>query len=174
MDEQEFLDSVSEGIDAAEEVQVEDNQSDVVEEESQEVELDLSPMEQKAFDQGWRPQEDFNGPEDHWKTAKEYVKDGEWLAKIKEANQRTERLEQSFNERLENTNKLNEAKNKADIAALKKQQREAVNMADEEAYDSAQQQIDDIEAQPVEATPTTQQVAPAIQAWEESNPWRAA
>tara|TARA_R110000782_G_scaffold108593_2_gene197198 strand:- start:1356 stop:2072 length:717 start_codon:yes stop_codon:yes gene_type:complete len=129
-------------------------------------------MEQKAYDQGWRPQEDFSGPEDNWKTAKEYVKDGEWLAKIKESNQRVERLEASFNERLENSNRLNEAKNKADIAALKQAQRDAVDDADTNAYDNATKSIERIESDAEKAKPVEQaQVNPEIAAWEDANPW---
>jgi hypothetical protein len=141
---------------------VEDEQDDLPE---------LSEMEQKAYDQGWRPQEDFTGPEDHWKTAKEYVKDGEWLAKIKEANQRTERLEKDFNERLENTNKLNDARRKSEIADLRKQQRDAVEMADGDQYESAQAKIDALESEPVVTAPQDNQKNPDVAAWEAKNEW---
>ena len=83
------------GIEAEETIQEEnidlaalanaEDQEVVIEEESK-----LSETEQKAFDQGWRPQADFEGPEDNWKTAKEYVRDGEFLATIRELNQKVD------------------------------------------------------------------------------------
>ena len=130
---------------------------------------EMSAMEQKAYDQGWRPQEDFTGPEDHWKTAKEYVKDGEWLSRLKEVNQRADRLEKDFETRLENTNKLNEARRKSEIADLKKQQREAVEMADSTQYDNAQVKIDELEKQPEPVQ--TNQKDPDVAAWEAKNDW---
>ena len=150
----------------------EEIKTDIEPVEDDQVELpELSEMEQKAYDQGWRPQEDFTGPEDHWKTAKEYVKDGEWLAKIKEANQRTERLEKDFNERLENTNKLNEARRKTELTDLKKQQRDAVEMADSDQYESAQAKIDALEAETVVTAPQDNQKNPDVAAWEAKNEW---
>ena len=87
--------------------------------------LQLNDVEQKAYDQGWRPQEDFDGPEDNWKTAKEYVKDGEWLGKIRDLNQKIDNQQKDFDSRLENTNKLNEARRQSEISDLKSKQREA-------------------------------------------------
>lgn len=133
---------------------------------------ELSPVEQKAFDQGWRPQEEFKGPEENWKTPKEFIRDGEWLAKLKEKDQRLDRLERDFNDRLENTNKLNEARRKAEITKLKKEQRNAAAIADTDAYDAASDQIAELEDQEVKTNTTTEPGKdPVIAAWEEKNPW---
>lgn len=130
----------------------------------------LSEMEQKAYDQGWRPEEDFAGKGD-WKTAKEFVKDGEWLGKIKELNQRIDGQQKDFNERLENTNKLNEARRESEIRELRTQQRNAVDMGDTDSYDDSQRKIDDLEKQVAEPAPAAPQKDPAITAWEAENPW---
>ena len=148
-----------------------DNQNEQ-QEEQQEEQHKLSPIEQKAFDQGWRPQEEFKGPEENWKTPKEFIKDGEWLAQIKSLKQDQERQKQDFDDRLENTNKLHEARRQADIKKLKAQQRDAVDSADTEAYDAASEQIADLEGQEVKTTTTTEPGKdPVIAAWEEKNPW---
>ena len=173
MDEAEFLGQVNAQAEdqtddnQAEENQIDDNQADDNQEQGEA--LNLSTTEQKAYDQGWRPQEDFSGAEDNWKTAKEYIRDGEWLAQLKEANQKTDRLEREFNDRLENTNKLNDARRNSEIADLKKQQREAVDLADADVYDNAQKKIDSLEAEAF--TPVVPGKDPAIEAWESSNPW---
>ena len=169
--ENEFLAGL---VDQQEGVQDEVKQPDANEDNQDqggEPELDLSPMEQKAYDQGWRPQDDFSGPEDSWKTAKEYVNDGKWLAKIKESNQRVDKIEADFNERLENSNKLNEVRRKAEIAELKKQQRDAVGMSDEDAYDNAQVKIEQLESEKVDTKPVVTNQDPDIASWEAANPW---
>jgi len=150
-----------------------DNQA--VDDKVQDGVIELTAIEQKAFDQGWRPQEEFNGAEENWKTPKEFIRDGEWLAKLREKDQRLDRIEKDFNDRLENTNKLHEARRQADIKKLKAQQREAVDGQDTEAFDHAQTQIDELEGQEVKTTTTTTTTEtdkdPAIAAWEEKNPW---
>lgn len=132
--------------------------------------VDLSPIEQKAYDQGWRQQEEFKGPEENWKTAKEFVKDGEWLDKLKEKDARLDRLEHDFNERLNNTNKLHEARRQSEIKKLKVDQRNAVDQADTEAYDTAQEQISELEkeSQPVVEQPVKDT---SVADWEAKNPW---
>ena len=59
-------------------------------------EIQLTATEQEAYDQGWRPQVDFDGPEDNWKTAKEYVRDGKFLATIKELSQKVDKQAKDF------------------------------------------------------------------------------
>lgn len=138
---------------------------------NQQNEVELSPIEQEAFDQGWRPQGEFQGPDEKWKTAKEYVNDGKWLAKLRESNQRVDNLERDFNERLENANKLNEARRKSEIESLKKKQRTAVDNADTDAYDEAQQQIDNLDAQQDPAPAQSAAVDPSLEAWNAKNEW---
>ena len=130
----------------------------------------LNETEQTAFDQGWRPEEEFEGKEGNWKTAKEYIKDGEFISKITELNRKIDAQKNEFDERLDNTNKLNEARRKSEIADLKKTQREAVNNADEDAYDDAQTKIEKLEEQP-EVKPAAQGKDPAIAEWESKNAW---
>ena len=132
--------------------------------------VQLSDTEQKAFDQGWRPKDDFEGPEDNWKTAKEYVRDGEFLATIKDLNQRMDKQGRDFDVRLENSNKLHEARRKTEISNLKAQQREAVSVSDTEAFDHAQTQIDDLEKVVVEDKPAVNN-RPVVDDWLAKNPW---
>lgn len=167
------------GIEAAQEAENADidleaivaNESAEQENQEQEETPQLSDSEQKAFDQGWRPLEEFNGPEDNWKSAKEYIRDGEWMAKLKEKDQRLDKMEREFHDRVDNINKFNEAQRKQDIANLKAKQRDAVEMSDTEAFDSTQKQIDALENQPVETKQAQPAADPDIAAWETKNPW---
>jgi len=147
---------------AADEV---DNKKEVPKEEVQ-----LSEVEQKAHDQGWRPEDEFEGPEGNWKTARDYVRDGEFIATIKGLNQKIDNQKVDFDQRLENSNKLHEARRKKEISDLKSIQREAVSVSDTDAFDNAQKEIDELEKVPAE-TKTTVSDDPIITAWEIKNPW---
>lgn len=138
--------------------------------EKQEELPELSDIEQKAYDQGWRPKDDFEGPEGNWKSANQYVSDGEWLGKIKDLNQKMDAQARDFDDRLENVNKLNDARRDAEITALKKTQREAVEVADSAAYDDAQSKIEDLEKQ-ADVAPVVPGKDPDIAAWESKNTW---
>lgn len=130
----------------------------------------LTATEQTAYDQGWRPEEDFEGKEGNWKTAKEYINHGEFIGQINDLKRQVNAQKTDFDERLDNTNKLNEARRKSEINDLKKAQREAVEMGDTDAYDKSQDKIDNLEKQP-EAAPATPGKDPAIAAWEAKNAW---
>ena len=153
-----------ENIDLAALANAED-QEVVIEEESK-----LSETEQKAFDQGWRPQADFEGPEDNWKTAKEYVRDGEFLATIRELNQKVDNQKADFDQRLQNSNKLHEARRLKEISDLETQKRDAVRTSDTEAYDDAEEQIKKLEETPAEVKPATTDRS-AVDEWMKKNPW---
>lgn len=164
-------------VDAQAQVQIDDVITDdkvikdvIIEEDTHE-EIQLSPTEQKAWDQGWRPKEDFKGDEDSWKTAREYVQYGEIIKLVKDNKKDLDNQKRDFDERLENTNKLNEARRKSELKALKKQQREAVDMADGDAYDATQQKINELESQAVTTQPTQPGKDPDIADWETKNPW---
>lgn len=130
----------------------------------------LTDTEQKAFDQGWRPLEEFSGPEDNWKTAKEYVRDGEFLSTIKELGRKVDNQKKDFDARLDNSNKLHEARRKQEIKDLKAAQRTAVDAGDTEAFDAAGAKIETLEDQPNEST-TKPVVDPSVAEWEAANPW---
>ena len=130
----------------------------------------LNETEQSAYDQGWRPENEFEGKEGNWKTAKEYINHGEFIGQINELKREVKAQKSDFDERLENTNKLNEARRKSELADLKKTQREAVNNADEDAYDNAQAKIEQLEEQ-TEVKPAAQGKDPAIVEWESKNAW---
>lgn len=150
-----------------------DSQEQEQQEEQQE-ELNLTEIEQEAYDQGWRPKDEYEkqGHGGNWKSPLDYIVDGKYIDKIKQTNQKIDQMKQDFDSRLENTNKLHEARRQADIKKLKTQQREAVNDQDTDAYDHAQTQLDELEGQEVKApAPAKQGQDPVIAAWEEKNPW---
>jgi len=173
MDESEFLGQVNADLDDQLKDEGVDTEiiKDAIVDDNEPDELKLSPIEQKAYDQGWRPQKDFTGDEDSWKTAREYVQYGEIISLVKQNKKELDNQKRDFDDRLENTNKLNEARRKSEIADLKTKQREAVDLADTDAYDSTQKKIDELESQTVTTQPAQQGKDPDIVDWEAKNPW---
>lgn len=146
------------------------NEPELEQEEEHDDLPDLNPIEQKAWDQGWRPQDEFGGNPDNWKTAGEYNLYGEMQEHVREAKAETRRKEAEFDVRIENLNKLHEAQKTAAISDLKVQQRQAVEEADTAEFDRLQGQIE--EHQKVEPTPNAEPAKdPLIQDWEDKNPW---
>lgn len=144
----------------------EENQDQEQQEENQ-----LSDFEKKQFDEGWRPLEDFNGPEENWKTAKEFHRDGEWIDKLNNLKSQIDTQQQQFDSRLENSNRLHKARKQSEIKALKAEQREAVLVSDAVKYDLTQEQIDELENQKIDENPSNSPKDPSIAAWETKNPW---
>jgi len=138
-------------------------------------EVQLSDTEQKAFDQGWRPKEDFEGPEDNWKSAREYVRDGEFLATIKDLNQRMDKQGRDFDTRLENSNKLHEARRKKEISELEDEMLSAVRTSDTEAYKEAKGKKTELEKEENTANTETNDPAPSarpvVDDWLAKNKW---
>jgi len=155
----------------AEALGAQENLDQVVEETVEDqVELDLSPAEQRAYNDGWRPEDQFEGNPDNWKTAEAYNLYGEMQGEVRAAKAETRRLKEDTEARIANLNKYHEAQQTAAINDLKAKQRQAVSEADTEEFDRLETQIKQHET--VDPAPVTQQAKdPVIAAWEEKNPW---
>ena len=133
---------------------------------------ELSSKDQTAWDQGWRPEDQFEGNPDNWKTAGEYILFGEMQKQLNDVKAESRRKDASTEERFANLNKLHEAQQSAALADLKTKQRAAVEVADTEEFDRLQKQIDNQEPvqQPVTTDPAVQK-SEVLASWEEKNPW---
>ncbi len=106
----------------------------------------------------WVPKEEFKGHPDHWKPARQFVKDGENFLPILKANERKlrEKLETEradFAKRLERQEKTltniyqrEVGRYEAQIAFLKDQQEKAVEAGDVAAFKRLDKQIDNLAA----------------------------
>jgi hypothetical protein len=132
--------------------------------EEQQEELNLSPVEQRAYDDGWRPEDQFDGNPDNWKTAGEYNLYGEMQTQVRDAKAETRRAHDDMDSRIASLNKLHAAQQTAAINDLKAQQRQAVEEADTALYDRLQTQIENTVVEPVQSTQPGK--APEISEWE--------
>jgi hypothetical protein len=139
--------------------------------EEQQEELNLSPVEQRAYDDGWRPEDQFEGNPDNWKTAGEYNLYGEMQTQVRDAKAETRRAQDDMDSRIASLNKLHAAQQTAAINDLKAQQRQAVEEADTALYDRLQTQIESTVVEPVQSTQPGK--ASEILEWESKNSWSA-
>lgn len=134
-------------------------------------EIKFTAIEQKAHDQGWKPEDQFEGDTGNWKSAKEYVNDGKWIKQLNEVKQSMNDQKVNFDSQLENVNKYHKATREAEIKKLKAGQREATKVSDLDTYDKNQEQIDQLEKEEPVKTVETESQPPEISAWITENPW---
>lgn len=113
--------------------QTEPKQEEIQEEENQEEEGQLSEIEQQAFDDGWRPKEEWKGNPDNWKSADHYVEWGEMKSNQRNMQSQMKRMDKSHNEQIENLNKFNKASTESKLNDLQAQLNKAVEDGDQEA-----------------------------------------
>lgn len=134
--------------------------------------------EAEARKEGWVPQEDWKGPEDAWKPAEQFVKDGENINGI--LRKKVDRLETRVEELLQTNEKfkdfskraLDKEKKENDrlIKELEVVRKQAVTDGDGDAFARADEQLQELRSQNYDQ-PDTSGLDPAAQRWLEQNPW---
>lgn len=134
-----------------------------------------SPIEQKAMEMGWVPQDQWDGEADSWRPAKEFVDRGELFKKIDDQNRTIKELKKTQEALAKHNARIAEVEYKRALETLKKQKREALADGDADAVIEIDDRIDAVkEAQrEVQAQPAPQQdvVNPVFAAWQEKNSW---
>lgn len=171
LEELEALGVAPETIPEIEEVEEIKEKDEIV--ELEEETLELTAKEQIAYDQGWRPEENFTGKDGNWKTAGEYIMYGEHQEQLREIKADQRKQASDFDNRISSLNKLHEAQTEAKIKNLKQAQREAVEDNDLEAFDKLETEIkDQTDQQAKAATPAATDSRPQeVVDWEANNPW---
>lgn len=149
--------------------------------EVSQVEVILSPTEERAMTQGWKPKEDFvaeGGNESDWRPAKEFVDRGELFSKIEEVKRENRNLKKTMQLFREHHEKVAKVEYDRALDTLKQQKKAALIDGDADRVieiDSqiletrdAQKQASMIQAAQEEQAPV---VNPAFQAWVERNSW---
>jgi hypothetical protein len=156
------------------------------EEDVQDV-VELSPVEQKAAADGWRPKEEWEGAPDQWVDAKEFVFRGELMDRIKaqtkqlsKQGETIDELRKALGKLGEHNAKIAEMEYRKAVKELKRQQLRAVGEGDEDRALELGDQIDElnearnnlVDEQPVkEIAPDVNSKAVAMQ--EAYNAWNS-
>lgn len=156
---------------------------DLANEEIQNEDIDDSPQpsdaEVKALNLGWKPRDEWEGDPDDWTSAKRFNQTRDIIDSNKSLRANQDRLEHNFNERLENTNKLNKQIMEAKVVELKSKRDSAAAEADMPTYNEANKQLEDLEAPEKPAAAPNNQANyakavydhPVTQQFITDNPW---
>jgi hypothetical protein len=146
------------------------------------VEIQLSPIEEKAMQEGWKPKELWEGDPDEWRDARTYLDRGELLKKISQSHKETKELRNAMKAMQDHNRKLAEAHEKElanklkqeKIAALENQDHARV-MEIDEALSESKDRAAALAAQASREALEAQQAAahPEFVAWVDRNSWYA-
>jgi hypothetical protein len=137
----------------------------------------LSAIEQRALDQGWVPQDEWQGDPDDWRPAKEYVDRGELLKSISELKRELRLQKEGVQEFRKHHEQVKELAYKQALADLRAQKKVALENGDHDAVVEIDEAIAETrekqKAQAVEpkAAPQSDGPHPDFVRWEQRNGW---
>jgi hypothetical protein len=137
--------------------------------EPQEIQTTEPTAEDIAREGGWRPKEEWEGPPSEWRSAEVFNERGVWIKKHRDQEKRLNDLAESFNTRLDNSNKLHKAQIEAQKAELIRKRDAAIDLADRETANQVQGEIDNL-ATP-EVAPVVNNDQTFLDNWNRENPW---
>jgi hypothetical protein len=138
---------------------------------------ELSQTEQKALSMGWRPKEEFQGSEDEFIDAKEFVRRQPLFEKIETQNRQIKNVTKALSQLKEHYTKVQEAEYNRAILDLKVQRKEALSAGDGDNFEKLDDKIKEAEQQKahLEVLNTPQQQAeeahPEFVSWKSRNSW---
>lgn len=138
-------------------------------EDIQEEQQPANTAEDAARAGGWKPLKEWEGDPAEWRSAEVFNERGEWIQRHKAQQKQIDEIQSSFNTRMDNANKLHKVALESQRTELVRKRDDAIDNADREGANSFQDQIDKINAQPVETAPVNGQSA--LDAWNQSNQW---
>src|SRR3990172_1202109 len=125
----------------------------------------MKTADEEAISLGWKPKEDWKGPEDGWKDAETFLKDGEKMAGFvrkrleKDFDERLKRIEQASNSALEFQQKQAEKERAVLLADLKAQKAAAIEDNDLAKLEKVKDQIVEVQ----DSAPDPKEVAAALE-----------
>lgn len=154
--------------------QIENQEVEQVEEQQEE--RQFSAIEQKALEQGWRPKEEWDGEEDDFIDAKEFVRRGELFSKIDHQNKELKQIKSALEQFKVHHEKVEKNAYDRAIADLKSQRKAALAEGDVELYTQLDEQVDSLVEEKQEFIQKQKQVqpqgpAPEFVDWVNANPW---
>lgn len=140
---------------------------------------ELSPVEQKAIEMGWRPLDEFEGDPEDFIDAKEFVRRKPLFEKIEHQSKELKAVRKALESFKDHYSKVKEVEFDRAMRRLKEEQKQALVDQDvdrfyaiEEAKDTIQKEKDDFVAKQKESQVQDEPALhPKFQAWVERNPW---
>ena len=124
--------------------------TEVVETSTSETAKELSPMEQKALEQGWRPKEEFNGDPESFIDAAEFVRRGELFSKIEHQSKELKQVRQALEALKDHHSKVKETEYKRALASLDSARKQALADGETERFFALEEKIEEVKAEKAE------------------------
>lgn len=157
-----------------------DEENKVVEPENKvegEVKVEISPVEQKAREMGWRPQDEWDGEPEEWIDAKEYVGRKPLFDHMSSMKRELRETQKALKALQGHHEKVREAEYKRAIESLKVAKKSALEEGDSDKLVEIDEQLTDLKARNVAeeaaARNTSNAPHPNFVAWVERNTWYA-
>jgi len=137
---------------------------------------ELSPVEQRALDMGWRPKEEWDGEEADFISAETFVARKPLFDKIDYQNKELKEVRKALAALQEHHIRVKEQAFRDAYATLKEEKKAALAEGDADRLIEVDEKIADLRTQEIEQkavnnTPPSQQLNPTFVAWVEKNDW---
>jgi hypothetical protein len=136
----------------------------------------LTAVEEKAAEQGWVPEEEWEGDPEQWRPAKEFLDRGELFKKIEDQNRTIKEFKKALEDLKGHHAKTRDTEYRRALETLKAQKVQAIEEGDAQSVVKIDDQIDLVkEEQRKLATqayePAVQELNPEFVAWTDRNKW---
>ena len=138
---------------------------------------ELTPTEQKALAMGWRPKDEFQGSEDEFIDAKEFVRRQPLFEKIETQSRQLKNVTKALAQLKEHYTKVQEAEYNRAIQDLKLQRKEALSAGDGDSFEKLDDKIKEAETQKAHLDtlnvdpPASEEAHPEFVSWKARNSW---
>ena len=133
--------------------------------------------EERAREQGWRPKEEWDGEEDKWRPAKEFVERGELLGKIDTLGKDLKETRKALRMLQEHHTKVRETEYKRAVDELKALQKQHLEAGNSDGYLETTELLTDLKAEQkareVVDSSVPKQPDPRFLSWVDQNKWYA-
>jgi hypothetical protein len=153
-----------------------EEQVEQTQEASPDQEVQLSPIQQKALEQGWKPKDQFEGDEEEFIDAPEFVRRGELFGKIEHQSREMKAMKQALEALKQHNSKIEQSAYDRALKALQDQRSALRREGEHEEADKVADQIDSVKAEKERVAreaslPAVPEVDPAFMQWVDRNTW---
>jgi hypothetical protein len=138
---------------------------------------EFSSAEQKAMEQGWKPQEDYEGDPDKWVDAKEFLRRGELFEKIDSLGRELKDAKKVINLLKNHHEKVRETEYKRALDDLKAQKKQAYEEGNVDQIVELDDKIatfkEQVKVERAAEAERPNEPNPAFVAWVQQNKWYA-
>lgn len=136
----------------------------------------LTAAEEKAMEQGWVPQDEWEGDPEQWRPAKEFLDRGELFKKIEDQNRTIKEFKRALEDLKGHHAKTRDTEYKRALDTLKAQKVQAIEEGDAQSVVKIDDQIDLVKEEQRKlaaqaAEPAVPELNPEFVAWTERNSW---